>query len=241
MITPEEKYFFYTFGFIYLPRQFTADEIEAVTHESERLWEEDRQGRPYGEQGQFVQEFVEKSPLMTRLIEDDRIYATVEALLGPGFLWNGSEGNLIFHADAPWHADRSKETGATYSFHFYLDPLRADTGCLRVIPGSHRPPLHDELISLNNWSTDSALKVFGMSGPDLSCYFVESDPGDIVIFDQRIYHAVYGMEPGRRFLKYRFVARPETDEQVASIMRYNDRNQIYRPNEAFLNSDRPRI
>ena len=85
------------------------------------------------------------------------------------------------------------------------------------------------------------MKIFGLSGPDLPCYFVASDPGNIVIFDQRIFHTVYGMQPVRRFLKYRFVARPETDEQVASIMQYNDKNQIYRPDDAFLNSDRLRI
>ena len=32
---------------------------------------------------------------------------------------------------------------------FYLDPVDADSGCLRVIPGSHRNPLHDQLWSLH--------------------------------------------------------------------------------------------
>ena len=27
----------------------------------------------------------------------------------------------------------------------YLDPLTKETGCLRVIPGSHRLPLHETL------------------------------------------------------------------------------------------------
>ena len=52
--------------------------------------------------------------VITQLLEDDRIFGTVEALLGPGFLWNGSEGNLIFHSDAPWHTDRPKEPAARY-------------------------------------------------------------------------------------------------------------------------------
>jgi hypothetical protein len=42
-------------------------------------------------------------------------------------------------------------------------------------------------------------------------------------------------------LKLRFVARPETDEQIASLMRYGNRGSIYRPDEAFVNSDNPRI
>ena len=70
---------------------------------------------------------------------------------------------------------------------------------------------------------------------------MESDPGDIVFFNQKIFHGVYGKLPGRRFLKLRFVAWPETDEAIPSLMRYGNRGRIYRPDDAFINSDNPRI
>jgi hypothetical protein len=70
---------------------------------------------------------------------------------------------------------------------------------------------------------------------------VESDPGDIVFFTQKIYHGVYGMQPGRRYLKLRFAAWPETDEEIASFMRYDHRGDIYDPIEPFASSDNPRI
>ena len=85
------------------------------------------------------------------------------------------------------------------------------------------------------------METYGISGRDMPGYALESDPGDIVFFSQKIYHGVYGARPGRRFLKLRFVAWPETNEQIASLMRYNNRGHIYRPDDAFLNSDRPRI
>ena len=242
MITAEQKTYFNTFGFIHLRQQFSAEEMEAVTHEADRLWEAQRGGGPPSGQGQNIQEMVEKGPVMTQMVADDRIWGTVEALLGPGFIWNGSEGSLSFDAQAEWHTDRPNEPHArTYGFHLYLEPLRADTGCLRVIPGSHRPPLYDDLLPLNEQAADSAMKVLGLCPTDVPGVALESDPGDIVFFNQKIFHGVYGDQPGRRYLKLRFVAWPETDEQIASLMRYGSRGRIYRPDDAFINSDNPRI
>ena len=242
MITPEQKAFFHTFGFIHLAQQFSTAEMDAVALEADELWEKQRGGWPLGE-NQNIQEMVEKGPVMTRLVEDDRIWGAVEAFLGPGFLWNGSEGNLSFSAEHEWHTDRANEPHATtYSFHLYLDPVRADTGCLRVIPGSHKPPLHDSLYpDRRPESGQNAMADFGVGGTEIPGLAVESDPGDIVFFSQKIYHSVFGKQPGRRYLKLRFVAPPETDEQIASLMRYGRRNRIYRPDDAFLSSDRPRI
>ena len=243
MITAEQKEYFHTFGFIHLPQQFTAEEMEAVTREADKLWEEAREGRPLGEDQGQIQDLVEKGPVMTRMVVDDRIWGTVEALLGPGFIWNGSEGSLTFtQSDSRWHTDRRNEPHATtYSFHLYLDKVRADTGCLRVIPGSHRPPLYDDLMPLNEQAADSTAKHYGLRPTDMPGVAIESDPGDIVFFSQKIYHGVFGMQPDRRYLKLRFVAWPKTDEQIASLMRYNGRGRIYRPDDAFVNSDSPRI
>ena len=243
MITPEQKAYFHTFGFIHLPQQFSPEEMEAVTREADQLWENDREGRPLGEDQSHVQDLVEKGPVMTQMVVDDRIWGTVEALLGEGFVWNGSEGSLTFtDSEHRWHTDRPNEPHATtYSFHLYLDKLRADTGALRVIPGSHKPSLYDDLLPLNEQTVDSTMQVFGLSPADIPAVVIESDPGDIVFFSQKIYHGVYGMQPGRGYLKLRFVAWPETDEQIASLMRYSRRGGIYRPDDAFVNSDNPRI
>lgn len=242
MVNRDQKAYFDTFGFICLPRQFSPKEMETITNEADRLWEEHREGRPPGED-QSIQEFVEKGPIMTQMVADDRIWGTVEALLGPRFVWNGSEGNLNFtQPEHQWHTDRPGEPHATsYSFHLYLDKVRADTGCIRVIPGSHQPPLYDDLSPINEQALDSTMKVYGLSPTEVPGIALESDPGDVVFFSQKIYHGVYGKQPGRRYLKLRFVAWPEKDEAVASLMRYQNRGSIYRPVDSFLHSDNLRI
>ena len=216
--------------------------MEMLSSEADRLWQEDRGGRPFAGRTHNIQEFVEKSPVLTRFVVDDRIWGTVEDHLGSRFLWNGSEGNQTAHQEHRWHTDRPGEPHATtYSLHLYLDPVRADTGCLRVIPGSHRPP-HVQCPLLYQCAGS------GQHPDDLWARWNSHavpcpgvGPGRRCFFNQKIYHGVYGGRPGRRFIKLRFVKRPRTSEQIASLMRYNNRNGIYRADDAFLNSDHPRI
>ena len=85
------------------------------------------------------------------------------------------------------------------------------------------------------------MKVYGLGPTEIPGIALKSDPGDVVFFSQKIYHGVYGKQPGRRYLKLRFVAWPETDEAVASLMRYQNRGDIYRPADSFLQSDNSRI
>ena len=92
-----QKLHFDTFGFLFLKGAFSPDEVAEVSREAGRLWESAREGRPFGEP-QAVGRFVEQSPMLTKLVEDDRIYGTIERLVGDRFVWAGSEGNVTAHA-----------------------------------------------------------------------------------------------------------------------------------------------
>ena len=48
----------------------------------------------------------------------------------------GSDGNL-YAGDTGWHWDGWHRDITHIKMAFYLDPVARDTGCLRVIPGSH--------------------------------------------------------------------------------------------------------
>ena len=57
----------------------------------------------------------------------------------------GSDGNY-YVGDTAWHPDGLGEyLYGRIKVSFYLDGVQADTGCLRVIPGSHRQQLHEAL------------------------------------------------------------------------------------------------
>src|SRR5262249_35930230 len=57
-------------------------------------------------------------------------------LLGGPVLPTRAKG-VLYGGDTPWHAD-SAFAVASVGFAAYLEPLRAETGALRVLPGSHR-------------------------------------------------------------------------------------------------------
>ena len=103
MITPQQKAHFYDFGFIRLRQQFLAAEMERLGDDVDKLFAEQRGGGPPG-QSQGLEDIVEKSPVATRMLVDDRIFGTVEELLGPRFIWNGSGGSLSYEPVAKVHS-----------------------------------------------------------------------------------------------------------------------------------------
>ena len=121
---------------------------------------------------------------------------------------------------------------------FYLDLVKKNTGCLRVIPGSQRGPYHHQLEPLVNRSGDSATSTFGVSSWEIPCHPIESEPGDVVFFHQSTFHASFGGTDGRRMFTLVFGANPTSDEQVDYLRGFR---LAYRPPLSFVNSSSPRI
>lgn len=252
MLTPEQKAHFDIFGFIVLRQAFSPAEIQAINQQFDEVLDEDRQGQPFnGEKRQAVLGFVEKRPLLTQLVEDDRIYEPLEQLLGPEFVWIGSDGNL-YVGNTNWHPDGSNMGYKRIKVAFYLDPVTKETGCLRVIPGSHRLPLHEELKPQMERRSDPTWAPFGALPPDVPCFPLESQPGDVVFFNQNLWHAAFGGRTGRRMFTLNFGAKPVADDHIAYLVRvyqsnlkhveqmqYTQANRVYE--DAFLQSTRPRI
>ena len=252
MLTAEQIAHFETFGFIVMRQAFSPEEIDVIGREFDDVLNEDRQGQPFsGEKRQAVMGCIEKRPMLTQLLDDDRVYLPIEQLLGQGFIWNGSDGNL-YVGDTPWHPDGSEFGYGRIKVAFYLDPVTKGTGCLRVIPGSHRLPLHNALQPLREQREKPAATPFGIAGSDVPSSPLESQPGDVVFFDQNLWHAAFGGRTGRRMFTLNFFAKPTSDAQMAYVrrgyeadlnlikrMQHTQTDELY--TEEFLNSDRPRI
>jgi hypothetical protein len=254
MLTREQEAYFETFGFIVMRGCFSTDEMARIGRDFDDVLAQDRQGQPFdGGKRQAVLGFIEKRPLLSALAEDDRIYAPIEQLLGEGFVWIGSDGNL-YVGDTGWHPDGSNLGYRRIKVAFYLDPVRAESGCLRVVPGSHREPLHGALAPLREQRQDPgpAGTAFGVAQREIPCFPLESDPGDVVFFDQNTWHASFGGHSGRRMFTLNFGAPPRAAEHVAYLERTYQSNlqhaqrmqrtpssRVYE--ESFLRSDSPRI
>jgi hypothetical protein len=245
VISDRDVGIFKAFGFLMRKRLFSADEVDRMTKEADDCWRPMLASRVDDGDDLRVGSFVEQNSTLLALLEDDRIYLTVEQLLGPDFLWVGSEGNVsLGRGSAKWHPDRKcYRPGEQENIHYrrikimiYLDSVSKDSGCLRVIPGSHQAPFHYDL---GIQEIDPDAMPFGVSGPDIPGYPIESEPGDMIIFDHCLWHSAFGAKRGRRYIALKFTAPPANQGDIDSMERYA--NGMFEIHESMSSSKSARI
>jgi ectoine hydroxylase-related dioxygenase (phytanoyl-CoA dioxygenase family) len=127
--------------------------------------------------------------------------------------------------DTSWHPDHSANYNAPgCRFAFYLDPLQAATGALRIIAGSHAPPLHDAIHEAHQRRGGPGHTTEGVSAElgcereeDVPCHVCVSEPGDLVVFDQGCFHAAFGGSAGRRMCAAVFYLVPRTEREECAL------------------------
>lgn len=245
MLSPGQVAHFNSFGFLFIPQLFSEDEVADITATADNLWLRLRDGKPLDpEEGQSEGAFIEQDAALTKIVTDDRIYEAIESILGSGFFWAGSEGNITVNSEHPWHPDRPGDhdevSYTRLKINLYLDPITEENGCLRVIPGSHRMPLHREIEpdSMHQRQGQS-VRPFDVPGPNMPSVSLESNPGDAIFFNQSIWHAIFNGWAGRRYIALKFVGRPQTDNHLASLHYYA--GGMFDPHQNWLASDDARI
>ena len=245
MLTEDQIHHFRVFGFLALRKVYDNEEIERLGRLADELWTTELGHTPSEEEHVSMAPFLELHPDTLTLIEDDRLYTPMVQLLGKDMMWMGSEGVQGTMTRRPyhhWHADRPGPLELGYlriKIMMYLDPMRKDAGAFRVIPGSHRSPFHEELTPFQQRHGHEDPAFFGGRGSDVPCHAVETDPGDAVIFNQSLYHAVYGKAGRRRYIALKYATRPTTDAHLASIMQYSQ--DALTPHERVVQSENPRL
>ena len=243
MLTSDQMAHFHAFGFLVLRQLLTPSEVAEMKREVDQIMTEQRGGSPFDPtEAQEVQPFFERRPFLAQLVEDDRIYSLGEDLCGPDFILDGTEGSLRV-GDTLWHGGSSLyEQLLEIKIAFYVDPLTKDTGCLRVIPGSHRPHSPDHFAILRPRNDDPDFRPFGMAPCEIPCVPLETEPGDVVVFPEDLLHASFGGAPGRQQHAVNFITNPKTDEQLAVLHELYDRHRFgFHPAESYIHSDRPRL
>lgn len=217
-LSPGQLNFFQTFGFLKFPGLFR-DEVDEITAGFERVFAEDAHQRMetyvplHGDAKRLIiPQFVTKDEYLSSLIDDPRVVGIVTSVLGEGYQYAESDGNL-FDCESHWHSDIY---GAPMNIRhvklsFYLDPLRADTGAIRVMPGTNfmGSPYSKAVRSRIN-DPAKIQEHFGVDPRDLPSLPIETDPGDLVIWDFRTVHASYYGDVRRRLFSINF--REKVDE-----------------------------
>lgn len=215
-LTEQQVAFFETFGYIVLPGA-VKNEIEWISDEFAKVFE-DRGIVHDGTIRSCIVPFIDRRERLCTLLDHPTIEGAIASLLGPDFNYISSDGNY-YSGYTPWHPDGAHVVGRYVKTAFYLDPVTRDTGALRVIPGSHRMKGDHA-----NWAARRAIQsqeLWGIKMEDVPCVALESNPGDVVMFDHNLMHASFGGSGWRRMFTINVCAHCENPEEIQEMRNFN--------------------
>jgi hypothetical protein len=139
-----------------------------------------------------------KTPVSLSLL--DRVESVAAPLLGGSVLPTRAKGTR-YSGNSPWHTDSASPL-TSIGCLAYLEPLGAEDGALRVLPGSHHQDFRDALRHLG---------VDGAPAPALPAHAVVTEPGDLILLDEHLFHASFGGGTRRQW-RVDFVSAPASAE-----------------------------
>jgi hypothetical protein len=213
MLTEKQVLFYQTFGFLVLRRLFSPDEVETINRELIRRLDTVYHDRPFdGTMRHGAAMMGPDTPFFATLLEDQRFLGAARQLYGDDVIASGLSGNR-YVGNSDWHPDVDATHPGGPKFAIYLEPVGADSGALRVIPGSHRSPFHDRLREDLGMHMEKA----GFDIPELPAFMCESQPGDVVVFDLRLWHASWGGASDRRMCTVEYLKHPRSPAEQQTI------------------------
>jgi ectoine hydroxylase-related dioxygenase (phytanoyl-CoA dioxygenase family) len=204
-LTPQQLAFMDTFGYLLFPG-LLSDQIAQIINEFERVFVMHgggHDGKPHdGTARSCLVPFIDQNEYLAALLDDPRVDGIFTSLLGEHYNYLGSDGNF-YVGDTNWHSDtdwsgrmRGKPPRIFYKMALYLDPVTRSSGALRVIPGSHR--YGDRFAEDLQEQLRNSKEMLGISSAEVPAIALESNPGDVVVFNQNTKHSAWGGSNRRR-------------------------------------------
>ena len=210
----DQKLFFKTFGYLVFRDFFSGDELDTIHREFDYKLAEQYPGQPYdGSRRYWAPLLDDDTPFFGNLLEDSRFLTIAQQLFGDDVLGMGTDANR-YTGNTRWHPDTGSIHQYGVKFAFYLEPVDADSGALRVIPGTHR-------LTGNKGFADG---VQAQALPEVPCAVLASNPGDVVAFDLRLWHASYGGTQDRQMCTVVYYNNPKNEDEAAALHRQGERS-----------------
>jgi hypothetical protein len=233
-LSEQQQRFFEIFGFIVLRGAMRADSAW-ISDEFDAAWRaRDDLKHDGAKTTSWPGVMAMATPRLQTLFDHPVVVGALDSLLGVGWTYYGGDGNF-YSGNTNWHSDVGTDTwdAKTLCRHikvaFYLDPVTADTGALRVIPGSHHrgDRYTTALEHAGLWDPTAQL---ALRGDQIPCATLSSDPGDIVLFDHRLKHASFGGSRRRRMFCLNVFAHCHDDAQREAALKvlryYRDQEKV---------------
>ena len=211
-LTQEQKQFFDTFGYLILPG-LLKDDVQWITEEFEAVFQ-DRGVVHDGSKRSTVVPFIDQRERLCTLLDHPKVEGLISGLLGKDFNYVGGDGNY-YTGDTQWHSDGFHTVGKFLKVALYLDPVTRDTGCLRVIPGTHRTD-----IAWDARQARKATELWGVEQSGVPAFPLESQPGDVVAFNHNLMHSAFGGSTRRRMFTMNCCAHCTTAAEIEDLEKY---------------------
>ena len=231
-LSQQQLAYFETFGFLYFPG-LLAGEVDEITRRFENVWAAHGSGH-YGsehdrERRSALLPFIDQDKYLSAMLDNPRIDGIASSILGDDYNYTASDGNF-YVGNTGWHSDGyGKSKYLSIKMAMYLDPVGSDSGCLRIIPGSHfvDSSYGDALQKSAPTSKEQHQeKLWGIPGSDVPAFALESQPGDLVVFNHNLKHASFGGGERRRMFTLNFQQRyrdedlPDLREEIGKLARF---------------------
>jgi hypothetical protein len=221
MLTESQIAHYNVFGFIILPGLLTQQEIATAENEFDtRLAHARKETDLRGIRKQLNwTNLGPDSPFLGSLLEDPRFLEPAKQLLQGDVIGMYANGNAFGSDRTEWHPDTGFLDRRGVKFAFYLQSLDASSGALRFIPGSHRSPLHTNIrenIRLKE-TNKGVVDETGLEVNEVPAFVAESKPGDVIAFDNRVWHASWGGGSERKMCSVGYFAAPTSEDDEAVI------------------------
>jgi hypothetical protein len=213
LLSAGQRQHFEDFGYVVLPGLLNAD-LPWIEAEFEAVFA-DHGIEHDGVQRSCIVPFIDQRERLCALLDHSALHGVVSSLLGEDFNYVSSDGNY-YAGDTGWHSDGAHVVGRFVKLAFYLDPVDGDTGCLRVIPGSHRVEAFD-------WPARQAghsAELWDIAQDRVPHVALASTPGDVVVFNHNLMHASFGGGSRRRMFTMNVAAAARTAEEERELEDY---------------------
>ena len=199
-VTSQQRSYFDAFGFLQLlsgSSPTTSTSSRSPSSKSSRTrrdprWEMADPGLAGTSAAWRCRDFIDRHPRLAALVVGTRgRSASQPTCSAPGSEFVESDGN-VFTCESEWHFDTPARADRQHvKLSVYLDPLGHDTGAPRVMPATHHQ------VSIRTSKLGAALGFdgaiedrLGSPGEDLPSWTLATEPGDLIIWDFRVLHAV---------------------------------------------------
>jgi len=217
MFTPEQLLHYQTFGYAIMRNVFASQEVETMQREFSTAMARHDGFEPTAGESTFAHEIMlgHETSFFASLNEDERFYGAARQGMGEDVvLWEWQGYRYFMFRDTQWHANDGDPTRGRhkYGVRFQWPVFKtaaADSGALRIIPGSHLPEFQWQLRR-----ADAAGLLDDIAA--VSAVVCAAELGDVAAFDTRVYHASAPYQRERRVFSGIYAHFPETRKETAT-------------------------